>query len=615
MKRGNCADLTQMYVADLETCDSDDIYRVTDEGIIYNQRVWLAGLQNIGSGEIEVYTNLDDFMKGALKKRDNLNREIGIHNLKFDGSFIVPWLLKNGYRVTQERPGPKEFSVLIDDRNNWYTIRVQVNTRRRVEFWDTLKLFPTALEYLHLTYSTPTEKIKEDENFYNEARVLDHKPTKRELEYMYNDLQVLTETIREHVKYNGLRFRKTQASQSFYNFSQHFKAWKWRFPALDTKTDSAIRPGYWGGISHVNEKYKGKDVKDIYVYDINSSYPYQLAFKKLPYGQAIAQKGQGVNPDMSKFWVAEVVCEFTLKENKIPCIPTKAAIENRPYVIDKWIEDSDGLVRIVLCNIDYVTIQESYNFKVLSWEWVIEYAWKVQPEIAGFILENNDNKIKYSALAKKEKDKHKKAEYQARSQRAKIDNNSFYGKFGEDIIKEGKTPYLINDDVEYLLDRKDIISEGKRKYLPVAIATTAWGRQQLVRMANLVGEHFIYCDTDSIHITKEGKELLEKNIVIDPLKLGAWDFENYYNRGRFLRSKCYYEQKEGETADVTLAGLPADKGTGPRSKKRSCITWDNFHIGLNIIGGNGKLRTVKTATGNKLVPTDFKITEKFLIFF
>ncbi len=614
-KRGKFADLSQMYVADFETCDSDILYKETKDGArIYNQRVWLAGLQNLETEEIEVFTDLDSFMRGALKKRDNLNREIGIHNLKFDGSFIIPWLLNNGYRVSQEKPQPKEFSVLIDDRNNWYTIRVQVNTRRRVEFWDTLKLFPTALEYIHLTYSTPTKKIKEDQGFYEMVRPIDHTPTERELTYLYNDLQVLTETLKEHIKYEGLRFKKTQASQSFYNFSQHFEAWNLRFPPLNEIVDSSIRPAYWGGISHVNPRYKGKDMEDIRVYDINSSYPYQLAYKKLPYGQALAENGQGVHPDMSKFWVAEVLCSFTLKENCIPCIPTKAIIENRPLEVDKWLDDSDGIVRLVLSNIDYKTIDLSYDFKVLSWEWSIEYAWKIQPEIASFILKNNGDKIKYRGLARDEKDPHLKAEYQAREQRAKINNNSFYGKFGEDIIKEGKTPHLMDGDVVYLLDRKEVLKEGKRKYLPVAIATTAWGRYQLVKMANLVGKDFIYCDTDSVHVRARAKERLESVVKIDGLELGAWDFENHYNRGRFLRAKCYYEQKEGETADVTLAGLPADKGTGPRSKKRSCITWENFHIGLLVEGGNGKLRTVKTPTGNKLLPTDFKITENYISF-
>lgn len=619
-KRGRFADLGQMYVADFETCDSDDVYKVTKEGEkIYNQRVWLAGLQNLESEEIEVFTNIDDFMKGVLKKRDNLNREVGIHNLKFDGSFIIPWLLNNGYTVSQNRPGPKEFSVLIDDRNNWYTIRVQVNTKRRVEFWDTLKLFPTPLEYLHLTYSTPTEKIQEDQYFYNYKRPLDHEPTERELKYLYNDLQVLTETLKAHIKFYGLRFKKTQASQSFYNFTQHFKAWNLRFPPLSEIVDVSIRPAYWGGISYVNPQYQGKDMEDIYVDDINSSYPYQLAYKKLPYGQPLAENGQGVHPDMSKFWVAEVLCRFKLRENKIPCIPTKAIIENRPLEVDKWLEDSDGVVRLVLCNIDYQTIHLSYDFEVLSWEWSIEYAWKVHPEVASFILENNENKIKYSRLAKNETDPHLKAEYQARSQRAKIDNNSFYGKFGEDIIKEGKTPHLVDGDVVYVLDRKEILKEGKRKYLPVAIATTAWGRRQLVTMANALGKHFVYCDTDSVHFLESGKKVIALNekkglLKIDPHELGAWDYEGHYDRARFLKAKCYYEEVEGKTPEVTLAGLPADKGTGPRSKTRSCCTWENFHIGLVIPGGNGKLRTVKTATGNKLVETDFQITENYISF-
>jgi hypothetical protein len=39
-------------------------------------------------------------------------------------------------------------------------------------------------------------------------------------------------------------------------------------------------------------------------------------------------------------------------------------------------------------------------------------------------------------------------EYNTKRNRAKIDNNAFYGKFGEEIIKEGKTPYLDEDPDE-----------------------------------------------------------------------------------------------------------------------------------------------------------------------
>src|SRR5690625_844502 len=85
-----------MFVADFETTDSDKLYRI--DGItsepIYYQRVWLAGHKNLATMESNYFTSLDDFMGDILARHNNTNREYAFHNLKFDGSFIVPWLMK-----------------------------------------------------------------------------------------------------------------------------------------------------------------------------------------------------------------------------------------------------------------------------------------------------------------------------------------------------------------------------------------------------------------------------------------------------------------------------------------------------------------------------------------
>ncbi len=621
MARGNSAELHQMYVADFETCDSDNIYRRLEDGsIIYNQRVWLAGVMCLNDMEMKYFNSLDGFMDHILSRGDNTNREYAFHNLKFDGSFIIPWLLKNGYTAVHHRPHKGEFSCLIDDRNNWYSITIQVTSKRRITMWDSLKLFPIQLEYLHNTYGTPTHKIHEEEDFYTMVRPEGHEPTDEELKYMENDLLVLAETLNAHIRFYGLRFKKTQASQAFYNFEQHFKAWKLRFPGLDEDIDQAIRPAYWGGISHVNYLYQGVDMFGIEVYDINSSYPYQLAYNKLPYGHPIAVTGSGVPPDMSKFWVSEALIEFRLKPDRTPCIPAKAIIEGRPLEVDHWVDDSEGIVRAVFCNIDYYTMKDSYEINIIHWEWSISWAWRVHPEIQSYIEQNNSDKVKYKEMADNASDPDLKSEYKARSQRAKIDNNTFYGKFGEDIIKRGKTPYLEENDVVYKIDRMELMTMYKRKYLPVAIATTAWGRRQLITLANYLGKDFIYCDTDSIHMRSTAHSRIEQlvsegKIEVDPLKLGAWDREGEYHRGRYLRPKCYYEERHGDDPEVTLAGLPADPHSGPRSKKRSVITWDNFRIGLKIPPHkSNKLGSRRTATGNKLIPVSFIITENMSLY-
>lgn len=630
--RGKTVQLHNMYVADFETCDAEKVYTIdTLTGkAIYEQRVWLAGFKNLETLESTYFTSLDDFMEAILARGDNVNTEYGFHNLKFDGSYIVPYLMKNGYTVSEGKPSAGEFSVLVDNRNSWYSITIQVTKRRRVLIWDTAKLFPTSLQYLPDIYSTPTRKVKESKDWYEVKRPLDYEPDARDMHYFENDLQVPAETLLKHIDMYGLRFKKTQASQSFYNFEQSFKAWKWRFPPLTTEQDTAIRLAYWGGISHVAHDKAGKDYYGLGSWDINSSYPDKAANKKLPYGNCVAEYGEGKHPDMSKFWVAEALVEFKLKPNALPCIPKKGItegtiVEDKDIDTDKWLDDSQGIVRLTFSNIDYQTFQESYEFRVWRWCWSMHWAWKVQREIAKFVNTNNERKVKYKALynngKKKGLPREELAEYLTVSNRAKIDNNSFYGKFGEDIIKEGKTPHLEtdeegNEDIVWRLDRREEQGERARKYLPVAIAITAWGRQQLVQMANRLGEYFVYCDTDSVHYLYEGDHLIQQaiengEIEADSTKLGAWDFEGYYTRGRYLRAKCYMEETEDGTRLATVAGLPADPDTGQFSKSRSCLNWDNFHIGHVVPAEQAnKLRTVRTPTGNKLLPTGFQIKRK-----
>jgi hypothetical protein len=627
-----------MFVADFETCDADKLYKIdiNTGQKIYNQRVWLAGYKNLETMESTTFTTLDEFMEDILSRGDNQNTEYAFHNLKFDGSFIVPYLLTHNYEcVNTGKPQSGQFSVLVDSRNYWYSINIQVTKRRRVLLWDSLKLFPTALEYLPELYATPTHKIQEDKYFYESIRPVGHKPTKRELEYFENDLQVPAEALNKHIELYGLRFKKTQASQAFYNFEQSFKAWKLRFPALTTEQDSLIRPAYWGGISLVPKGKEGKDFHYLSILDINSSYPDKAANCKLPYGNCVLEAGEGHHPDMSKFWVAEALVEFTLKPNCLPCIPAKGVmegqiVEDKDDDHDKWLDDSKGIVVLRFTNIDYITIQESYKFTVHHWMWSMHWAWKVHKEIAKFVNMNNEIKVKYSKLAKTVKISDPKyAEYLTKRNRAKIDNNAFYGKYGEDIIKEGKTPYLEDGEVIWRVDRREEQKEGKRKFLPVAMAITAWGRQQLVRMANILGEYLLYVDTDSVHYLREGQYRIDAAIkagivTMDAEKLGAWKHEANMDKGRYLRSKCYMEgniieneetgEKEWEL-EATVAGLPADPHTGQFSKKRSCLNWDNFRIGHVVPEEQAnRLRTVKTLTGNKLMPTHFSIKEKESLF-
>lgn len=617
--RGKVTQLDHHMVADFETTDIDnDLYTTLKDGTkINNQRVWLWGLQNLETGHLEHGTNIASFMERIVSRGTNQNTEIGFHNLKFDGSFIVPWLFENDYEYVTQKPKKGEFSLLVDERNSWYSLTIQVTTKRKVTIWDTAKLFPAPLEYLPDIYNTPTKKLIEDQHFYTKHRTIEHVPTAHEMKYLYNDLQVLRETLLEHIAVYGLHFKKTQASQSFHNFEQTFKAWKWRFPGLSEEVDQQIRTAYWGGISYVQPIHAGKDVSNIRAYDINSSYPHKASDRKLPYGEPIAQYGQGIHPDNSKFWIAEALVQFKLKDYHLPCIPAKSLIEGRPFDIGKWVDDSHGIVKIVLSSIDFQTALQSYEIEVISWNWSIHWKQRLHKEVAKFVYKNNDDKEHYRNLANSETDPDTRNQYLTIANRAKIDNNSFYGKFGEEIIKYSKNPEQDNEKgVKWSVGDPDIQTLYKRKFLPVAIAITAYGRQQLVEFANLLGKDFLYCDTDSVYYLQGGEKhvksaLKSGKIEVDSTKLGAWSHDGDYSKGRFLRAKCYMVLNSYKNIETTIAGLPSDKNTGQFSKTRSCLDWSNFQIGTVIPPNqSNKLASIRTKTGTKLVPVAFTIKEK-----
>ena len=83
----------------------------------------------------------------------------------------------------------------------------------------------------------------------------------------------------------------------------------------------------------------------------------------------------------------------------MPCIPTKAIIEARPITDEYWISDSEGVVRLVFSCIDYYSMLESYNIEIISWEWSIEWAWKVHKELKEYIYKNNEDKVYYKKKA------------------------------------------------------------------------------------------------------------------------------------------------------------------------------------------------------------------------
>lgn len=102
---------TEIFAADFETTTDPE-----------KTEVWGWGISNLDcNSPFEWGTNIQSFIEFCykLKKRS----KIYFNNLKFDGSFILNYLLQNGWVHKQDKlEGPCEFSTIITDRNQWYKI-------------------------------------------------------------------------------------------------------------------------------------------------------------------------------------------------------------------------------------------------------------------------------------------------------------------------------------------------------------------------------------------------------------------------------------------------------------------------------------------------------------
>lgn len=212
-------------VSDFETC-------FTDENKT-NVRVWAWGFLNYITGEYEDGNNINGFLNRILN--DKLVYDIGFHNLKFDGSFIIPQLFKREYKYIPNAEFMKKwtdgddlskcFTHNITIMGQWFSLtivkdkNVNKSTPAFIHIWDTFKLFPKKLAEIGIQYNTGAQKIKEDSAFYEAIRPEGHILTAREREYLKHDCLVIAEALRAQLEKYGTIYR-TQASKAFHFFKE-----------------------------------------------------------------------------------------------------------------------------------------------------------------------------------------------------------------------------------------------------------------------------------------------------------------------------------------------------------------------------------------------------------
>ena len=176
--------------------------------------------------------------------------------------------------------------------------------------------------------------------------------------------------------------------------------------------------------------------------------------------------------------------------------------------------------------------------------------------------------------------------------------NSLYGKFGQQVYRTACVPYM-GDKGE--LKFAKVETDDGNSYLPIAMFIAAYARRRIVTEADALGDHFVYADTDSLHVIGD-RTVRPKDI--HPTRLGAFKLESMSLRARYIGPKKYvhyYEWEAGKKGrahpfEVKCAGLP--------DAAKEHVTYDNFHSGAEY---KGKLAGMQVKGGYLLKETVYTV--------
>ena len=595
---------TQRIVADFETTtDPNDL------------RVWAVCAVDIDTLEtVYMGNNVADFFEWLKNK----NVKCWYHNLKFDGEFLLPFILKElDYKYDPKEPRkprkPGTFDTLITEDGQFYYIEVIFDVKgkqyKKVIFYDSLKKLPFKVSEIAKAFKLKDCKLSID---YDAPRPVGHILTPEEEEYIVADCRIVAAALQ--IQFAEGLDRMTIASDAFHWYKKLVgeNAFKRQFPVFPLELDTNIRKAYKGGFVYLKPEHKNKRGLQGITLDVNSLYPWVMYECALPCSYPVYFEGEpDWNDDDYPLFIAQLECTFELKPGYIPTIQLKGSSRfvQTEYVTSSKVKLNgklvDEIVTLTLTSVDLKLFLEHYNVGNLRY-------------ISGFKFMEKDDMFKpyidYWADIKAK-------ETGAKRQIAKLMFNSLYGRFATNPHRVQQVPKLDEEGVVRYPEELDEEEYTDPIYTALACFVTAYAREKTIRSAQSVYDRFIYADTDSLSL--EGFDVPE-NLEIHPSRLGAWKHEGEWDDSVFIRAKTYMKTIH-EQADTSLKSYATALNTATRVKRekdhidiwtekvtcagmpdnvKETVTYENFKSGSTF---NGKLIPRRYPGGVILAETTFTI--------
>lgn len=207
--------------------------------------VWAWATCEIGNSKnLKIGTEIDDFIEYCKEEK---NSTWYFHNLKFDGEFIIYYLLQNGFKHVEKKEEieDKTFTTLISDMGQFYQITVYFRKTRtqtiKATFIDSLKIIPFSVADTAKAFNLEYQKLELD---YNRPRRRGYILKPYEREYIKHDVLIMAKAL--EFMFNDNLTKMTIGSNALTDFKNILSKSKFEhlFPELEKGVDNDLRQSY-----------------------------------------------------------------------------------------------------------------------------------------------------------------------------------------------------------------------------------------------------------------------------------------------------------------------------------------------------------------------------------
>lgn len=446
-----------------------------------------------------------------------------------------------------------------------------------------------------------TEKLSGDYYNYMKMRYFNTKLTKYEMMYCINDVVGLHEGLTKFLNNENKNLYNVPLTSTGFvrkelknNVRRILTSYYSKERALNLDQYILANKAFRGGNTHANRFFTGKIIKNVFSFDIKSSYPFQLCCKKYPvspFSEITDYTEEEINYLLKRGKTAMLLrIEFKnmkLKDKCEPCpyIPLSTLEKPRGFTIDngRILKCESGIMN--LTDIDLRIIQEQYEYDTINIQaCCAKYGYIPVPYVQTI--------LKYFEQKENEKDEYF-------YMRAKQKLNSIYGVLVTAILRDN-IKYIDGNFVLEPVDKLKEIEDNKNKNVLLyqfGVWCSARAREQLQDVINICGDDFIYCDTDSVkfknkkHIfeildyNKNIRKLAEeRNIIVNNKVMGVWEFEGRYKQFVTLGAKKYCYKDYKDKLHLTVSGV------GKKGVDELQGNIKNFRIGFEFKNGGSEGR-------------------------